>query len=103
MSESPWPVDPVALGVPVAAAPHAMPTASSSLSAFMQVPPDAGQLGRHVLEHLGEGCHRVAAEEAAAGGDHGVGDRLGALEQRGRGRRRHDASPTVSSRGRSYL
>ena len=44
MSESPWPVDPVALGVPVAAAPHAMPTASSSLSAFMHVPPTPGSL-----------------------------------------------------------
>ena len=38
ISESPWPVEPVADRVPVAAAPHAMPIASSSLSAFMQTP-----------------------------------------------------------------
>ena len=44
ISESPCPVEPVALGVPVAAAPHAMPTASSSLSAFMHVPPTSGSL-----------------------------------------------------------
>ena len=44
MRESPWPVDPVAAGVPVAAAPQAMPTASSSLSAFMHTPPTWGSL-----------------------------------------------------------
>ena len=49
MSERPWPVDPVADGVPVAAAPHAMPTASSSLSAFMHTPPAAGEALGHVL------------------------------------------------------
>ena len=64
-------------GVPVAAAPHAMPTASSSLSAFMHTPPTAGSLRGHVLEHLGERRHRVAGEEPAAGGDHRLGDRLG--------------------------
>ncbi len=42
MSERPCPVEPVAAGVPVAAAPQAMPTASSSLSAFMHTPPTAG-------------------------------------------------------------
>ena len=42
MSDSPWPVEPVAAIVPVAAAPQAMPTASSSLSAFMQTPPTSG-------------------------------------------------------------
>jgi hypothetical protein len=42
MSERPCPVEPVAAGVPVAAAPHAMPIASSSLSAFMQTPPTGG-------------------------------------------------------------
>ena len=100
-------MDPVAAGVPVAAAPHAMPTASSSLSAFMHTPPTAGQLGGHVLEHLGERRHRVAGEEAAAGGDHRVGDRLRALqEQAGRGCGLGHAftlSGTVSSRGVSYL
>ena len=38
MSDSPWPVDPVAARWPVVAAPQAMPTASSSLSAFMHTP-----------------------------------------------------------------
>ena len=42
MSDRPWPVDPVAAGVPVAAAPHAIPTASISLSAFMHTPPTEG-------------------------------------------------------------
>ena len=42
MSESPWPVEPVAAIVPVAAAPQTIPTASSSLSAFMHTPPTAG-------------------------------------------------------------
>ncbi len=42
ISERPWPTDPVADRVPVAAAPQAMPTASISLSAFMQVPPTSG-------------------------------------------------------------
>ena len=42
MRARPWPVEPVALRVPVAAAPQAMPTASSSLSAFMQTPPTGG-------------------------------------------------------------
>ena len=37
-------MEPVAARVPVAAAPHAMPTASSSLSAFMHTPPTAGSL-----------------------------------------------------------
>ena len=40
--ERPCPVEPVAAGVPVAAAPQAMPTASSSLSAFMHTPPTPG-------------------------------------------------------------
>ncbi len=44
MSDRPWPTDPVAAGVPVAAAPHAMPTASSSLSAFMHTPPTGGSI-----------------------------------------------------------
>jgi hypothetical protein len=44
MSERPWPVEPVAAGVPVAAAPQAIPTASSSLSAFMHTPPTSGSL-----------------------------------------------------------
>ncbi len=42
MSESPWPTEPVAARVPVAAAPQAMPTASSSLSALMHTPPTSG-------------------------------------------------------------
>jgi hypothetical protein len=42
MSESPWPVEPVAARAPVASAPHAMPTASSSLSALMHTPPASG-------------------------------------------------------------
>ncbi len=42
MSESPCPTEPVADLVPVEAAPHAIPTASSSLSAFMQTPPTSG-------------------------------------------------------------
>ena len=44
INESPWPVEPVAAGVPVAAAPHAMPTASSSLSALSATPPTSGSL-----------------------------------------------------------
>ena len=42
MSESPWPVEPVAARAPVATAPHAIPTASSSLSALTHVPPTEG-------------------------------------------------------------
>ncbi len=42
ISASPWPVEPVAARAPVASAPQAMPTASSSLSALMQVPPAPG-------------------------------------------------------------
>ena len=110
ISESPCPVEPVAAGTPVAAAPHAMPTASSSLSAFMHTPPTAGSLRGHVLEHLGERRHRVAGEEPAAGGDHRLGDRLGAFEQRRRSCRRpprrprglcRTCRPGTRSRGRS--
>jgi hypothetical protein len=36
-------VEPVAARAPVASAPHAMPTASSSLSALMQTPPCSGK------------------------------------------------------------
>ena len=42
MSDRPWPTEPVADRVPVVAAPQAMPTASSSLSAFMHTPPTPG-------------------------------------------------------------
>ena len=42
MSDRPCPVEPVAARVPVAAAPHAMPIASSSLSAFIDTPPTGG-------------------------------------------------------------
>ena len=42
ISDNPWPVEPVAARAPVAAAPQAMPTASSSDSAFMQTPPTSG-------------------------------------------------------------
>ena len=42
MSERPWPVEPVAARAPVDSAPHAMPTASSSLSALMHTPPTSG-------------------------------------------------------------
>ena len=38
----PWPVDAVIARTPHPAAPHTMPIASSSLSAFMQTPPTAG-------------------------------------------------------------
>ena len=43
MSERPWPVEPVAARAPVESAPQAMPTASSSLSALMHVPPTSGR------------------------------------------------------------
>jgi len=42
MSDRPCPVDPVAARAPVASAPHAIPTASSSLSALMHTPPTSG-------------------------------------------------------------
>jgi hypothetical protein len=42
ISARPWPVDPVAARAPVASAPQAMLTDSSSLSALMQTPPAAG-------------------------------------------------------------
>ena len=80
MSDRPWPVDPVAAGVPVAAAPQAMPMASSSLSAFMHTPPTSGQAPGHVLEDLGERRHRISGEKPAPGGDHGLGDGLAPLE-----------------------
>ena len=40
-----------------------------------------GQERREVLEQLGERRHRIAGEEAAARGERGARDRLGALEQ----------------------
>ena len=43
MSDRPCPVEPVADRVPVAAAPHAMPTASSSDSALTHEPPTSGR------------------------------------------------------------
>ena len=50
MRDSPCPVDPVAARAPVAAAPQAIPTASSSLSALMQAPPSvSGRLSRVIL------------------------------------------------------
>ena len=42
ISDSPWPTEPVAARAPVAAAPHVMPIASSSLSALMHTPPTSG-------------------------------------------------------------
>jgi hypothetical protein len=44
ISESPWPVEPVAALAPVAAAPQVIPIASSSLSAFMNTPSTTGSL-----------------------------------------------------------
>jgi hypothetical protein len=38
----PWPVDAVIARTPQPAAPHTMPIASISLSAFMHVPPTSG-------------------------------------------------------------
>ena len=53
-----------------------------------------------MLEHLGERRHRVAAEEAAPGGDHRVGDRLRAFEQRAVGAGdAHAESSTVELEG----
>jgi hypothetical protein len=43
INDRPCPHEPVAARAPVAAAPHVMPTASSSLSAFMQTPPTGGR------------------------------------------------------------
>ena len=43
ISDRPWPVDPVAARAPPASAPQAIPTASSSLSALMQVPSTPGR------------------------------------------------------------
>jgi hypothetical protein len=45
----------VAARAPVASAPHAMPIASSSLSALMHTPPLLGQERREVLEQLVNG------------------------------------------------
>jgi hypothetical protein len=42
ISERPCPVEPVAARAPVASAPHAIPTASSSDSALMHTPPTGG-------------------------------------------------------------
>ncbi len=58
-----------------------MPTASSSLSAFMHTPPTSGSLRGHLLEDLGERRHRVAGEEPAARRDHRLGDGLAPLQQ----------------------
>ena len=76
-------------------------------------PTDGRELLGHVLEHLGERRHRVAGEEPAAGGDHRLGDGLGALHQsrrhqlapvgRAGARRRRSSSPTSMSSGVSYL
>ena len=103
MSDKPWPVDPVAARAPVATAPHAMPTASSSDSALMHAPPASGSKRGEVFEHFGEGRHRVAREETTAGNDRGTSERLRSLHQRafaagGRGHASISVTTGVSKR-----
>src|SRR6266542_3327058 len=70
INDKPWPVEPVADGLALALGVHAHAA-------------DLRQAPGHVLEHLGEGSHRVAGEEAAPGGDHRLGDRFGTLQEPG--------------------
>ena len=81
MSDRPWPVEPVAAGVPGGGG---APGHADGLELALGVhahPADAGEEPGHVLEHLGERGHRIAGEEPAPGRDHGLGDGLAALEK----------------------
>ena len=97
ISESPWPVDPVAARAPVVSAPQHMPYGFELALGVHAHAADLGKAFREVLEQLGERCHGVPGEEAATGDDRGLGHRLRALHEPATGDRGHCSSSIGSS------